>query len=295
MQITPSVIQALNVSFQNLYKTGWGDTTEWASKLSTTVPSSTRSNTYGWMANLPSLRKWLGPKLIHNLSAHKYTLENEPYELTVGVDKFDIEDDNLGVYNPVVTEMGRSARKWPDEVLTSLLRRGTTENGFDGVPMFSTLHALNGAGNQSNLFTATPLNAANFAAVRTAMSGYLAEDGRPLSIAPSLLVVPPTLEDTANQLVKANYNAAGATNVQMGQASVLVVPELANEPTAWYLVDMSRGIKPLIWQLRTAPKLITKTAPDDDNVFWQKQFIWSLEARGAAGFGPWFLMARAVA
>ena len=121
--------------------------------VATTVPSSSRSNTYGWMKRLSGMRKWLGPRLIKNLSAHSYALENEPYEDTVGVDRDDIEDDNLGTYSPLMAEMARNGRKWPDQILKTVLQAGTTGLGFDGVPMFAATHPLDPAGNQSNNFT----------------------------------------------------------------------------------------------------------------------------------------------
>jgi phage major head subunit gpT-like protein len=107
--------------------------------------------------------------------------------------------------------------------------------------------------------------------------------------------VPPALEDTANTIVTAEFGASGATNIQRGQARVVVVPELANQPTTWYVFDDSNAIKALVWQLREAPQMVAKTKIDDDNVFFERQFIWGVDAEGAGGYGPWFLAARAIA
>ncbi len=229
------------------------------------------------------------------MNTFAYQLENEPYELTVGVDRDDIEDEQLGVYNPLFDEMGRNAKKWPDQVLKTALQAGTTNLGFDGVAFFSTAHPLNSGGNQSNNFTTTALTATNFGTVRAAMMAYTGEDGEPLGVMPNTLIVPPQLEDTANSIVTASVGASGATNVQKGQANVVVVPELANQGTTWYLADTSNAIKGLVWQVRKAPEFVAKTELTDDNVFFQKQFIWGVDARGVAGYGPWFLMARAIA
>jgi phage major head subunit gpT-like protein len=263
--------------------------------LATQVPSTTRTTTYGWMAKLLKMRKWDGPRIIQNLSTHAYTLENEPYELTVGVEARDIRDDQVGVYNPLFDELGRAAKKWPDQVLKTVLQSGTANNGFDGVPFFSATHPLNSAGNQSNNFTSTALTAANWAVVRAAGAGYTGEDGEPLGVMFDTLIVPPTLEDMANTIVKASTAASGATNVQAGQAKVIVVPELANQATTWYAADTSHAIKGLVWQLRRSPQMVAKTKVDDDNVFFDGELIWGIDAEGVGGYGPWFLMARAIA
>lgn len=292
MLITKESIQSLQTSFDARFRQGWSSTQEWGPRIAMTIPSSTRTNTYGWMARLPKMRKWLGPRQIQNLNTHAYLLENEPSELTVGVDRDDIEDDMLGVYSPLFQELGRAGRKWPDQEIKTVLQAGTTQLGFDDVAFFSTAHPLNPAGIQANNFGSAALSALTFAAGRAAMTSYTGEDGEPLGVMPGLLVVPPQLEDTANSIVKADTAANGATNVQKGQAQVLVVPELANEPTVWYLADVSMPIKPLIWQLRKAIQFVAKTQLTDDNVFFQKQFVWGIDGRGAAGFGPWFLMSR---
>lgn len=295
MLITKATIQQLQVGFSGIYRGGWNKSEPKLEGLATQVPSSTRTNTYGWMARLLKMRKWDGPRVIQNLNTHAYTLENEPYELTVGVDRDDIKDDQLGVYNPLFEELGRQAKKWPDQVLKTVLQAGTTNLGFDGVAFFAATHPLNPAGNQSNNFTTTALSATNFSTVRAAMSAYTGEDGEPLGVQPNVLIVPPQLEDTANVIVTAEFGASGASNVQKGQARVIVVPELANQATTWYVADDSNAIKGLVWQLREAPQFVSKVEPTDDNVFFQKQFIWGVDARGVGGYGPWFLMARAIA
>lgn len=295
MLITKAAIQQLQVGFSSIYRQGWNITEPKLVGLATVVPSSTRTNTYGWMGRLLKMRKWDGPRVIQNLNTFSYQLENDPYELTVGVDRDDIEDDQLGVYNPLFEELGRNAKKWPDQVLKTALQAGTTNLGFDGVAFFGSTHPLNPAGNQANNFTTTALSATNFSTVRAAMMAFTGEDGEPLGVYPDTLIVPPQLEDTANTIVTAEYGASGATNVQKSQAKVIVVPELANAATTWYLADSSNAIKGLVWQLRKAPEFVSKTELTDDNVFFQKQFVWGVDGRGVAGYGPWFLMSRAIA
>lgn len=295
MLVTKAAIQQLQVGFSSIHRAGWNKTEPKLVELATTVPSNTRTNTYGWMGRLLKMRKWDGPRVIQNLNTHAYQLENEPYELTVGVDRDDIEDDQLGVYNPLFEELGRNSKKWPDQVLKTALQAGTTNLGFDGVAFFASTHPLNAAGNQSNNFTSTALNAANFASTRAAMMAYTGEDGEPLGVMPDTLIVPPQLGDTALSIVTATVGSAGATNIQQGQAKVVIVPELANAGTTWYLADNSNAIKGMVWQLRKAPEFVAKTELTDDNVFFQKQFVWGVDARGVAGYGPWFLLARAIA
>jgi phage major head subunit gpT-like protein len=58
---------------------------------------------------------------------------------------------------------------------------------------------------------------------------------------------------------------------------------------AWFLLDTSRAVKPLIYQARRPYRLVKKDRPEDDNVFMEKEFIYGVDGRSNAGFGLWQL------
>lgn len=58
--------------------------------------------------------------------------------------------------------------------------------------------------------------------------------------------------------------------------------------TAWFLLDVSRPLKPLIYQNRKPfTNLVRKDKEDDDNVFFRKEFIYGADGRCEVGFGFW--------
>lgn len=71
------------------------------------------------------------------------------------------------------------------------------------------------------------LDATQYAAARTAMMALKGDHGKPINIRPNLLVVPPSLEKAGLEVLKAERNASGATNVYQGTAELLVTPWLA--------------------------------------------------------------------
>jgi len=93
------------------------------------------------------------------------------------------------------------------------------------------------------------------------------EHGRPLKIIPNLLVVAPANEGVARKILTAETNASGATNIWQGTAELLVAPELAGNDNMWFLLDVSKPIKPLFFQRRRAPQFVAKDQPDGENVF----------------------------
>ncbi|MGL9774585.1 MAG: Mu-like prophage major head subunit gpT family protein [Sodalis sp. (in: enterobacteria)] len=56
---------------------------------------------------------------------------------------------------------------------------------------------------------------------------------------------------------------------------------------AWFLMNSSRPLKPLIFQQRQAPLFVAMIDINSPDVFMRKQFKFGAEARGLAGFGFW--------
>lgn len=290
-------LEALRVGFSRLFQSGFGSAPSWIDKVAASVPSTASVQTYGFFDRASRMREWVGPRQIKNLREYGYEVRNLSWELTIGVRETDIEDDNLGVYAPLFEMFGQSVAKHPDQRAKEMLQAGTTNLGFDGAAFFSASHAwLDGyTTSQANLHTSTALSASNYALVRSRMYGVLGSDAEPIGAVPSLLIVPPALEGTARSILNAEMVGNGESNVWRGSADLLVVPELQNEPTVWYLADTSKPVKPLLKQIRRAPRLVSRTTPSDDSVFYDGELIWGADYRGEVGYGPWFLMHRCVA
>jgi phage major head subunit gpT-like protein len=69
------------------------------------------------------------------------------------------------------------------------------------------------------------LDVASYGAARAAMMSFTGDGGRPLNVTPNLLVVPPSLEATARQLLNAEI-VGNNTNIYRNTAQLLVTPWL---------------------------------------------------------------------
>lgn len=179
--------------------------------------STGRENVYPFLGQMPSMREWIGDRVIKNLEQHDYRIKNRDFEMTVSVDRNDIEDDQYGVYSPMFTGMGEAINPWLSELVFKTLKEGFAAPCYDGQYFFDTDHPVRNA------------------------------DGTTSSV----------------------------SNMQAGSGP------------AWYLMDASKPLKPLILQRRKQPKLTRLDKEDDENVFMQKKFIYGTDARGAAGYGMW--------
>ena len=57
----------------------------------------------------------------------------------------------------------------------------------------------------------------------------------------------------------------------------------------WFLMDLSRPIKPLILQIRQRPEFVAQDKPTDENVFMRKKYRYGVDDRKNVGFGLWQL------
>lgn len=297
MLLNSTNLRTLYTAYNAAYQRGLGQQEPQWNRIATEVPSSTRSQEYGWLGQFPNVREWLGDRVIHGVEAHDYTIKNREWELTVGVKRPDIEDDNHGMYAPMFEEMGRSTSAHPDQLAFGLLKQGFDTACYDGQPFFDTDHpVLDENGNETSVSNSgggsgTPwfliddtrglkpviyqqrrsfdfvalddpadervftknefvygsygrsnvgfgfwqlaygskqtLDKDAYKTARQAMMGQKGDHGRALGIRPRLLVVPPELEGEGLEILNAERDSAGATNVYKGTAELLVAPWLA--------------------------------------------------------------------
>ena len=142
MIITSSNLAALRVGFKTQFQSGLMTASSQAAMVSTEVPSSTGTERYGWIGKIPNVREWIGPRLVQNISESDYQIKNKDWELTIGVGRNDIEDDLLGVYAPLFTEMGQSTGALKDQLVFDLLKNGFTTNCYDNQPFFNSSHPV---------------------------------------------------------------------------------------------------------------------------------------------------------
>jgi phage major head subunit gpT-like protein len=63
----------------------------------------------------------------------------------------------------------------------------------------------------------------------------------------------------------------------------------AGDGPGWYLLDTSRGVKPMIWQEREPYQFTSLDGENDENVFMRGEYLYGTRARVNAGFGLWQL------
>ena len=298
MLINKESVGNLFISLKTTFNNAFGAAPSTWKKIAMLVPSTTGQNDYAWLSKFPRMRKWIGEKTIKALEAFKYTVKNDDWEATVEVDRNDIEDDNLGIYGPQAQMAGESAAQLPDEIVYDLVNGGFVNPCYDGQYFFDTDHPVRqkdgtiaSVSNKGTkvLSVATQAAAqASLGAAEVAMMEFKDDEGRPLSIKPNVLLVPPALKATANTMMTTDRLEDGKPNPFKGAYEVVVDGRLESK-TAWFLLDTTKPVKPFVYQERKAPVFVQQTDPQADDVFNRKKYKFGAEARAAGGYGFWQL------
>lgn len=221
--VNSATLNALRVAFNKAYEEGKAKAQPQYKAVATVVPSSAKSNTYGWLGQWPRFREWVGDRVLNSMKEHSYAITNKDFESTVAVDRNDIEDDTIGVYSPMFNEMGYASDVFPDELVFPLLNAGFTTLCYDGQYFFDTDHPVN-----------------------------------------------PKVD---------------GSGVDVSVSNVIIDGAYAGQP--WFLLDVSRSLKPLIYQDRKKPQFVAMDNPNDEQVFTKKEFRYGVDLRANAGYGFW--------
>lgn len=150
MIINKESLGALFVAYNMAFKNGLGTAPSQWDKIAMTIRSQTAANVYPWLGKLPSMREWIGDRVIENLALHDYSIKNLPFEQTVGVRRTDIEDDQYSMYDTMFSDLGAQAGIHPNQLVFGALANGHVSSCFDGKPFFAKDHPV-GETTASNL------------------------------------------------------------------------------------------------------------------------------------------------
>ncbi|SMG61810.1 Mu-like prophage major head subunit gpT family protein [Cedecea sp. NFIX57] len=222
IDINDKTLAALYVALKQTFQNAFTGVKPLYPALTTLVPSTSAAEIYGWAADFPAIREWIGDREIHKLAEYEYAIKNRKFESTITIPADKIADNQLAMFSNITAEMGQRAARHPDQLLFELLRNGTSAKGYDGVPFFGE-HSVSGLAGKSG---------------------------------------------------------------KVSNASLAASKPDAKSP--WYLLDLSRALRPFIWQEREKYTLTALTDPRQSrDVFMRDEYLYGIRGRGSMGYGFW--------
>lgn len=289
-----TVLRGMTAKFDNAVKAA----SPYYPKLAMTVPSKGANEQYGFLGRVPQVREWDGERDFKQLRGTQWTLTNKPWEQSLLIEKSDIADDRLGMYFPMLQQLGTRAAKHPDKLLFDLIIAGEEAACFDGQYYFDTDHVWGDSGTQSNDLTHdatdhTSVTAAEFklaynAAIR-ALMGFKDDQGELLNTdifdeAQSItVVVPPVLLQQAHDALTVKLGANGGDNVVITRPEIVASARLTSA-VKFYVFKTDEALRPFIFQAREPLKRQMKNQNDLE---W-KEVKFMTQARYVMGYGAWW-------
>lgn len=249
------------------------------------MPMTTGKLSLSWVATLGRMREWLGSRKVRDVIAKNFEIIAKHYEHTVGVDRDDIEDDQIGQYAPQISKISAGAVRFFDEKVAEALDLAfTTLVCYDGQPLCDDSHPAFGtfAAFDNKITTALTADATGYAAVLTALgmiAGFKDGEGRNLGLSGDTLVVPSALQYVANTLTKSQFKVGTTADYnELSGLKVVVLPFLT-DATNWFVVDSKSLVAPLIRGRRKEPEFTQMDDPTNPHVFMNKEFLYGVDAR----------------
>lgn len=269
------------------------------------VPSNTSKNVYPWMSRLPGFKLWYGERQVANVKSRDYSLVNQVYSMAFDISKDDVSDDNIGLFGNVVADAGRARAEFPDENVFATLEAGATTNCWDGQFFHDVDHPVDVDDASKGVFSNLLIGASydwvtdpvgTFSKVRSAMMKFPRDDGKRVGAVPNVLIGGPDMEGPILKAIEATFvsetfknagnyaAAAGVTNVFVGKAIGIITPWLTST-TRVHALCTTRGLMPLMYQLREDEGMVARVDPASDNVWKARKFEWGQFVRAAFGYG----------
>lgn len=290
MQVNKTTLKNLYTGFRTIFMSAYqaSPSSEVVAGITMMIPTTNASELLHWLGAIPGMRKLVGEIVIKNLVAHNYQINVYEFEDTIAVKQADIERDSQGIYSPLFQSMGDVAAQHDGQEIAFLLVNGFSTKCYTGKNFFDVNHEPVKKGTKFTNKGTKKLSAANYEEARANIRNRRNSAGRAMNLGRDLvLVVSPTYESTARQILEAEKVDGGDSNVNRGTARIVVWAELtaAGNEHAWFLFDFAQPIKPLVRLDEKETELLALDDPESDHVFKKHEFLYQAYKRKGYGYG----------
>ena len=191
---------------------------------------------YGWTGMSPKPRPWFGSRQVYEEAPQTYTVTPVPYELTLGIDRFLLDDSKPNAPSIFWRQLPDMARQWkrqPNYEIRDLLENsgiqtGSRQNGLDTGAYWSTAHPVDyynpsyawadpffssgtycndfiGAQTINSISIGGAMGTTSLATLVDYHKMMIGEDGERLGVRPSHLMIPTGLEMVTNFVLASSF------------------------------------------------------------------------------------------
>jgi len=241
MIISGASLTALFTGFDLIFQRAFDYYPSYFADITSVTRSSTKRQEYPWLKRTLAMREWVGERVLQALETNNFSVINRHFEATEAIDRDDLEDDVQGVYEPMISELGRITKVHPDLLIFGMIKAA----------LASIDNPSGAAYDMNGVSVGVPICYDGVTLFSAA--------GHPVGPAGDTVAVP-------------NINDSGGANPY------------------WILLDCSRAMRPLLYQVRKPYEAVHMAAPTDEWVFNQRMYRYGVDGRDAVAPGLWQLI-----
>lgn len=264
----------------------------WLSEFFQIIQSSTITETFQLLRGIPKMRKWVGDRQISGMTAVQFSITKEDWEATIAITKDDLKYDRLGLIRPNIEAFARSFPRHYVDFAVDLLNNGFSQTSYDGQYFFDTDHDGGNSTTYSNKSTAV-FSVAEWETAESAPALLADPDsGEYLEVDWTHIVYGKGAQTAVDTVFnKSTVTGSAEANIHFNKIPKerqILLKGLGNSPR-WFLLDLSKPIKPFILQVNAGVNFTAFDQPTDWNVFNSKEIIYGIDSEDNATFGFWEL------
>lgn len=229
-------------------------------------------------------------------------IQVKPYSIKgASLPRLRVDKDPTGAMAARLRDFLDGARNFWDKPVTDVLLSNPT--GIDGVSLLNDSHPYGADGGTWDNKTTDTLSQTSLTAGWVAMTGLRNEEGAPMGIMPTHLMVGPSQYREALDLTGAArpvpFSNAGAPDASSnvvaavmqenwlrGQLQVVLNPRMiGTNASDWILMDLSKSVRPIVAGEAIAPQAFVATGADSPGMQQQSEYRYWVEGYAAIGGG----------
>jgi phage major head subunit gpT-like protein len=283
-------IEAAFVVFSTVFDMKLKNTPVIYDQIATVIPGVSEQVQFKWLSSIPVMRKWIGDRAIQRLRGETMTLTTDWWANGLEVDVDDLNNEaKLGMIALRIRSMAQACARRMDDQVTQYYVNGFAGSlgvAYDNQFLYSGAHTAAGNGTgvaQSNL-VAGPVTSANFNAGLQKMMLFVDDEGEPIGVNLKTILAGPQQQLTLRTLLKQEFQAGGATNVDAGMAGILIGPRITG--TQWFGLS-DEEIKSVILGIEISPQFAALDQPDSPEMFNRRNALYGSHVKFGLCYGFW--------
>lgn len=283
-------IEAAFVVFSTVFDMKLKNTPTVYQDIATVIPGVSERVEFKWLSSIPVLRKWIGDRAIQRLRGETQALTTDWWANGIEVDIDDLNNEaKLGMIVVRIRSMAQAcARRMDDQVVQYYVNgfAGTLGVTYDNQFLYDVDHtaAGNGTGVAQNNVITGPVNSANFNSGLQKGMLFVDDEGEPIGVNLTTALAGPQQQLTLRTLLKQEYQAGGATNVDAGMAKPMISPRITG--TQWFLLS-DEEIKSVILGIEVSPQFASMDRPDSPEMFTRRNALYGSHTKFGLCYGMW--------